>query len=151
MNNPDSITYNIGPMLVQSTSSLANNVDSTQGLNGICPHSQRWPNVYHAKQCFNAGPTYDICPTVFGHNGRVTWVPHTPKHEKQMSFSAWKTNDVDKGENNTHKQRKLPNAERSVKGSNGHNTHFWRISTDAKTWHSCRIGQRMRNERRLTI
>ncbi len=34
--------------------------------------------------------------------------------------------------NNTHKQRKLPNDERPVEGSNGHETHFWKITTDAK-------------------
>ena len=33
---------------------------------------------------------------------------------------------------NTHKQRKLPNDELPVKGSNGHETHFRQISTDAK-------------------
>ncbi len=33
---------------------------------------------------------------------------------------------------NTHKPRKLPNDERPVKGSNGHETYFRQISTDAK-------------------
>ena len=37
-----------------------------------------------------------------------------------------------KEKSNTHKQRKLPNDERPVKGSNGHETHFRQISTDAK-------------------
>ncbi len=64
-----------------------------------------------------------------------------------------------KEKNNTHKQRKLPNDERPVKGSNWHETHFQQISTDARKWHSfvirrlmrhssheCRIDHRMRNE-----
>ncbi len=37
-----------------------------------------------------------------------------------------------KEKGNTHKQRKLPNDERPVKGSNGHETRFRQISTDAK-------------------
>ena len=41
-----------------------------------------------------------------------------------------------KEKNNPHKQRKLTNDERPVKGSNGYETHFRRISTDAKKRHS---------------
>ncbi len=37
-----------------------------------------------------------------------------------------------KEKSNTYKQRKLPNDERPVEGSNGHETHFRQISTDAK-------------------
>ncbi len=41
-----------------------------------------------------------------------------------------------KEKNNTHKQRRLPDDERPVEGSYGHETHFRRISTDAKQCHS---------------
>ncbi len=37
-----------------------------------------------------------------------------------------------KEKSNTHKQHKLPNDERPVKGSNEHETHFRQISTDVK-------------------
>ncbi len=37
-----------------------------------------------------------------------------------------------KEKRNTHKQRKLPNEESPVKGSNEHETHFLQISTDAQ-------------------
>ena len=51
-------------------------------------------------------------------------VPHRPTHKKRMLFNDLETNDVDKGENNTHKQRTLPNDERLVKGSNVHETNI---------------------------
>ncbi len=84
---------------------------------------------------------------------------HRPTHEKRMTLA--------KEKNNTHKQRTLPNDERPLKRSNGLETHF----LDINGWHSfllrraytapsdmvlkalsheCGIGQRMRNEWRLT-
>ncbi len=45
-------------------------------------------------------------------------------HEKRMTLT--------KEKKNTHKQPTLPNDERPFKGSNGHETHFQQILTDAK-------------------
>ncbi len=56
--------------------------------------------------------------------GLVPRVPHRPTHEKRITLTKKKSN--------THKQRKLPNDERPIKGSNEHETHFLQISTDAK-------------------
>ena len=56
-------------------------------------------------------------------------VPHRPTHEKRMTFNAWKANDVDKVTRTNN--AKLPTDERPVKGSKGHETHFWQTSTDA--------------------
>ena len=54
----------------------------------------------------------------------ATLVLHRPTNEKRMTLT--------KEKNSKHIQRKLPNNERQVKGSNGHEMHFRRISTDAK-------------------
>ena len=47
-------------------------------------------------------------------------------HEEQKLMTL--TNE----KNNKRKQHKLPNDERPLKGSNGHETHFRRIAMDAK-------------------
>ncbi len=45
-----------------------------------------------------------------------------PTNEKRMPFNDLKTNEIDKGKNNTHKQRTLPTDERLFRGSNVHET-----------------------------
>ncbi len=93
------------------------------------------PYLFSWTLCFGIPPVSSaISLKALLHEWRI--VPNSPTHEKRMTFNAWKTNDVDKGENNTHKQRTLPNDECPVKASNGHETQFRRISTNAKKWHS---------------
>ena len=52
-----------------------------------------------------------------------------------MTLNAWKAYDVDKGKNVTRSNNAnyiMMTDERPVKGSNGHETHFRQMSTDAK-------------------
>ncbi len=64
--------------------------------------------------------------------GPVTQVPHGQSMRNEWRLTIKKRMTLTKEKNNTHKQHTLPNDERSFKGTNGHETHFRRISTDAK-------------------